>query len=289
MPHVTTHYRVIVTAGHHRQPRNTQKWIEPYDASNVEAVPGTAMNPFAPPQLTYTADGSPHTADFVFWSAGDGTNGQTSTGQTLNTTVGTAPLTLVAWYLPEGGGPGGPGSGYIVDAFSDALNDFVDDDFVKVSPDDALSTDANVVGYVPTGSDEELAAVPGVIHTGERFEQWIGGHPSGNVDDLQHGEDGYAIATYHNEHLPIPKIPQYEAGVKILWGIINDAPGAVLGPNGPVPVDPGWRTLLERISAAAGVAAMARGMHGAAEVRRVAANEVTAAAKQFTAHVERQL
>ncbi len=284
MPHVTTHYRVIVAAGHHRQPRNSQKWLEPYPASNVEAVQGTPMNPFAPPQLAYTDNGANQVANFLFWSAGDGTDGQTTTDPMLNTTVGTAPLTLVAWYLPPGGiGNGQPG--YIIDAFSDALNDFVDDDFVTVAPDAALTHDANVVGWVPTAHAESLTAVPGTIHTGETFEQWIGGHPSESVDGLPASESGYALATYHNHHLTLPKVGQYEQGVKILWGIINDGTGAVLGPNGPVPVDPGWGTLVQRINRAAALVALGEHTRSAAEVARIGVAEVAAATKAFDAHV----
>jgi hypothetical protein len=286
MPHVTTHYRVIVAAGHHRQPRNSQKWLEPYAASNVEAVPGTPMNPFAPPQLSYTVDGVTQVADFLFWSAGDGTDGQTTTDQMLNTTVGNSALTLVAWYLPEGGiGNGQPG--YIIDAFSDALSDFVDDDFVEVSPDAALTHDANVVGWVPTGNAESLKAVPGTIHTGESFEQWIGGHPSDDVDALNQKESGYAVATYHNRHLTIPKVgDQYQQGIIILYGVTNDAPGLGYIPgHGPVPIDPGWGSLLRAVGKAAGLVALSEGTAAAKEISRIAVAQVNAATKQFNAQV----
>jgi hypothetical protein len=288
MPHVTTHYRVIVAAGHHRQPRNSQKWLEPYLPSNVEAVAGTPMNPFAPPQLSYTADGATLVANFLFWSAGDGSNGQTTTDQQLNTTVGDAPLTLVAWYLPPGGvGNGQPG--YLIDAFSDALNDFVDDDFVEVSPDAALTHDANVVGWVPTGNAETLKAVPGSIHTGETFEHWIGGHPSDEVDALNQKESGYAIATYHNQHVPVPK-PGISAAAAwlILFGIINDAPGLQipLGGGGPVPVGP-WGPYLQRVARAAGVASLGGGMRGSAEIAKLALAEVEGATKELGAALNR--
>jgi hypothetical protein len=288
MPHVTTHYRVIVAAGHHRQPRNSQKWLEPYAASNVEAVPGTPMNPFAPPQLSYTDGGATHTANFLFWSAGDGVDGQTTTDQMLNTTVGTSPLTLVAWYLPQGGIGDGQ-SGYVIDAFSDALNDFVDDDFVEVSPDAALTQDANVVGWVPTAHAEHLKAVPGSIHTGETFEQWIGGHPTAEVDDLGASTSGYAVATYHNQHLQIPNIDddRYATWVKILYGIINDAPGAVWGPHGPHPVDPGWRALLDAVERSGGLAALGKGSEAAREINRIAVAQVNAAVKAFNVQMSK--
>ncbi len=289
MPHVTTHYRVIVAAGHHRQPRNSQKWLEPYPPSNVEAVPGTPMNPFAPPQLSYTGDGATQLASFLFWSAGDGTDGQTTTDQQLNTTVGNAPLTLVAWYLPPGGiGNGQPG--YIIDAFSDALNDFVDDDFVTVSPDAALTHDANVVGWVPTASAESLTAAPGSIHTGESFEQWIGGNPSSDVDALHESESGYAVATYHNQHLPVPHLGvNATAAWLILWGIINDAPGFQIprgGGGGGGPVGP-WGPYLQRILRATSVGSLGTPMAGHAEVAKAAFAEVEAATKELGAQLAR--
>jgi len=288
MPHVTTRYRIVVTAGHHRQPRNSTKWLEPYPANEVEAIPGTALSEFAPPTLGYTDGGAPATASFLFWSTGDGTNGQTSTSPTLSTTVGANALTLVAWYLPVGGGVPGNSTGYFIDAFSDALNDFVDDDFVSVSPDASLTSDANVVGWVPTANAEDLKAVPGSIHTGETFEQWIGGMPTGDVDDLTAKSDGYAIATYHRQTVPIPPVDdRYAEFVKILWGIVNDAPGAVLGPNGPIPVDPGWGALLERVFRAAVLASAGAKVHGSAEVRRIALNEVQAAVKELSGALER--
>lgn len=287
MPHVTTRYRIVVTAGHHRQPRNSTKWLEPYPANEVEAIPGTALSEFAPPQLSYTDGGSPATANFLFWSAGDGTDGQTTTSPTLSTTVGTAPLTVVAWYLPVGGGSG-TGTGYVIDAFSDALNDFVDDDFVTVSPDGSLTSDANVVGWVPTGNAEELKAVPGSIHTGETFEHWIGGMPTADIDDLAAKSSGYAIATYHAQHLRIPRLDdRYAEFVKILWGIINDGPGAILGPHGPIPIDPGWGALLVRIFQAATVAGAGAHMKAAPELRRIAINELNVAVKEFSARLER--
>ena len=59
MPHVTTPYRVISTAGHHRQPRSSAAWIEPNPQSDAEVVAGTTITPYAPPQLAYTAGGRP--------------------------------------------------------------------------------------------------------------------------------------------------------------------------------------------------------------------------------------
>ena len=284
MPQVTTRYRVIVTTGHHRQPRNGPAWAEPYPTiANSNAVPGSQGQAFAPPTIPYPPNSQTH-ADFLFWSAGDGTNGQTGTDPTFSYTVGNDPLTVVAWYLPEGGGVGDQ-TGYVIDAFSDALNDFVDDDFVSVSPDAGLTSDANVVGWVPTDNGETLTAVPGSIHTGEAFESWIGGHPVANTatDQLAQQASGYAVATYRRQNVPVPSnVGQKELLVwLILFGIINDAPGVEVHPGGGGgPVGP-WGPYLERVARAAAVASVGIRMAGGAEITRVALAEVQAATKQL--------
>jgi hypothetical protein len=53
-------------------------------------------------------------------------------------------LAVTAWYLPVGGGVGPGQSGYLLDAFSVAHGDFVDDSFVDVTSDPSLTSDANV-------------------------------------------------------------------------------------------------------------------------------------------------
>jgi hypothetical protein len=285
MPHVTTHYRVITTAAHHRQPRSSAAWIEPNPQSDAEVVAGTMITPYAPPQLAYTAAGQAQVATFLFWNATDGASGQTSTSQTLTQTVGSAPMTLTAWYLPPQGNGNGTHTGYTIDAFSDALDGFIDDTFVEVTTDPSLTSDANVVGWVPTAAAETLRAT-GAVHTGETFEHWIGGQPaSGDDDNLPAGENGVAIATYQGSAIPLPgkavKTGELAAWL-ILFGIINDAPGLQfpLGGGGPVPVGP-WGPFLERVTRAALVGSMAHQMHASAEIGRIAATEVLQAAQQL--------
>jgi hypothetical protein len=287
MPHVTTHYRVYAVAGHHRQPRNSVTWIEPNPQSDAEVVAGTTITPYAPPQLAYTDGGSPQVATFLFWSATDGTNGQTSTNQTLHQTVSTTPMTLTAWYLPPGGIGNGGGTGYIVDAFSDALGDFVDDTFVTVVGDPALTTEANVVGIVPTASDETLVA-NGSVHTGESFEHWIGGSANGDHDLLEARTSGVAIASYHRQQIQLPKTHVPSEGAIILFGVIQDGGGAILplGGGGPVPVGP-WGPFAEAAARAVAVGSLAHGMRGSAELSRIAFANVMESAKALGAAVER--
>jgi hypothetical protein len=288
MTHVETHYRVIVAAGHHRQPRSTATWIEPNPPSMSEQVQGTPYTPYAQEHLAYTdGNGQPALARFVFWSVTDGTNGLTVVNQQLHQPVTAGSMTVTAWYVPEGG-PGGNGPTFeFVDAFSDAAGDFVDDTFVTVTSDPSLTHDANVIGEVPTTVAETLQAT-GSISTGEVFEHWIGGTPTTDVDQIAAGSTGIAIATYRRpEPLRIPKLgDKYMEAVYILYGIINDAPGLVWVPgHGPHPVDPGWGTYLERVGRAATVSSLGAGMRGGAEITKVALAEVAAATKELDAQL----
>jgi hypothetical protein len=290
MPHVTTHYRVLVVQGHHRQPRNSTSWIEPNPQSDAEVVAGTTITPYAPPQLAYLDGGQARVANFLFWSASDGTDGQTSTNPVLNQTIAANPMTLTAWYVPPGGlGPGG-GPGYILDAFSDALGDFVDDTFVTVTSDPSLTNDANVVGIIGTSTQQTLVAT-GSIHTGENFEHWIGGSPNGTTDTLAAGTSGVAIATYHKQHLQLPNLGSHaQEGQVILGGIAVDGGGwayPIGHPGGGGPVGP-WGPYVQRVARAAFLGTLGSGMGSAAELARIALAEVADATKQLQARVEKQ-
>lgn len=295
MPHVTTHYRVIVTTGRHRQPRNHNTWIEPYPQSDAEVLSGSMITPYAPPQLAYMQDGQPQVATFLFWSATDGTNGQTTTSQTLTQPVGGAAMTLTAWYLPPGGiGNGGPG--YVVDAFSDALGDFIDDTFVTVrdasnTENAALTDTANVDGLVSTVNLDTLDAAIGVTSTHEAFEHWISvAEPdqtqpviAGQEDTLAAKTSGIAIATYHKSSIGLPT-PSSESEVWVILGGIAVGGGGYqfpLGhPGGGGPVGP-WGPFLARVVRAAGVGSLGSQFERAGDVSRLAFDEVQAATKQL--------
>jgi hypothetical protein len=162
MPHVSTHYRIYLGAAHHRRPRNPQPWVEPYPSSEVDVLQGGLLTPFAPPSLAYTPPGgTPTAAGFVFWSLSDGSGGRTQPSPALTETVGSSPLTLIAWYyLPASGGPGttNGGSAVLIGAYSVQNGNFVDDDFVTVLSDPSLTLAANVAGVVPTGADQSVQA-----------------------------------------------------------------------------------------------------------------------------------
>src|SRR5215471_3393268 len=127
------YYNIYLTAGHHRQPRNSPN-VDTVFSSSV-AYSGTANIP--PPQYIPHFD-SPMKADLIFWSV---TNGITGTiypaGPIPGQTADDSGLTITAWYLPEGG-DGNGGTAIIDDAFSAVLGNFIDDTFVTVASDPSL-------------------------------------------------------------------------------------------------------------------------------------------------------
>ena len=290
MPHVSTHNRVIAVSGHHRQPRNGPTFIEPYASGEADAEPGTIWKSFASPQLGYVSGGQQQQAEFLFWSASDGINGTTSADPQLSQLVGDLKLDLTAWYLPPGGtGPGG-GPGYLLDAFSVAHGDFIDDTFVDVTSDPSLTSEANVVGDISTVSAQTLLARGSVASTGESFEHWIAvstaNQPliaSGQQLDLPAKTSGVAIASYRKVAIPAPNLgglSAMEAWV-ILFGIIQDGGGLQYHPgHGPTPVGP-WGPFVASVARSAGVGVLSAGMSrsAAAQIQLIAAQEALAAAE----------
>lgn len=119
---------------------------------------------WASPTVPYVdSNGNPQIANFAFWSITGGTSGAlVSTNNTAPVVdVGTADVFATAWYLPGGGGPGGPG--IFIDAFDIDLGNFVDDDFVNVVPNELhdgvpVTSTANNQGCVPTDVARDIGA-----------------------------------------------------------------------------------------------------------------------------------
>ena len=292
MPHVSTHYRIYLGAGHHRRPRNAQPWVEPYPSGEADVTSGGGITPFAPPTLPYTPmGGSTVEAGFAFWSVSDGSGGRTQASPALNETAGTSPLTLIAWYyLPPGGGGNGGGTAVLIDAYSVLHGDFVNDDFVTVTSDVSLSAAANVDGVVPTAVAETIQAF-GSIPTGEGFEHWVttpgGTSAVGDILTAPAASGGFAIAMYRHSGITIPKVDLPREGVMILFGVVNDASGVVIplgGGGGPVPVGP-WGPFVARMLAAINLHAGAVGLspRGATRVREAADGEIAQAAQELAA------
>ena len=252
MPHVTVNYEMFLPSGHHRQPRNAS-----IDLNLAPTAGGDVSDPgfYTPPyfsQLPYTLGAGGGMAKLLFWSVTDGTSGQVLPPSPFTQTVGASALTITAWYFPVSG-PGLPGPSEIIDdAFSANLGRIIDDTFVTVSSDPALTSDANVIGVVPTTVAETLVAVSSVPSTGEPFSQWIlndGLHPVNNSTlQVPMGTDGIAIAIYQQPPpgtRPSLNLPssQYAIWQYVDYGTMVD--------GGPHPWNPYLNQLMSAVALAA--------------------------------------
>ena len=209
MPHVTVYYKMHVPAGHHRRPRSN-----PADLTLAQTAGSDVSNPgtYTPPffaQLPYDLGGH-GMAKMLFWNVSDGTHGQVLAPAPFDQTVSENPLTITAWYVPVTG-PGVAEPGIIGEAFSAALGKFIEDTFVTVASNPAqvndadLTSDANVIGFVPTDGERRLQARLTVTSTTEPFGRWILNDAGMPLDDatltVKAGGTGIAIAIYQTKAL----------------------------------------------------------------------------------------
>jgi hypothetical protein len=283
MTHVDIASRLIQPAGHHRQPRSSTTWTALPGGSSFESPSGSFVNA--------TASLVPD-AQFVFWSASDGSGGQTTSSTSIHQEVSSTALAVTAWYLPVGG-MGGPGqSGYLLDAFSVAHGDFIDDSFVDVTSDASLTSDANVIGWVPTARTQTLVARGSVQSTGESFEQWIGIPAADKTATASEGASGFAIASYKKATFRVPSFNDRE-GWLIFGGVAVDGSGFVVplgGGHGGGPVGP-WGPFMERVVRAYATGVLASGMESTEgrDIQLKAATEIANAAKANVAAVKKQV
>ena len=201
MPHVTVNYEMFLPGGHHRQPRNTSIELNLAPTAGSDTPNGGFYAPPFFPQLPYSPAAG-DIAQLLFWSVTDGAHGQVLPPASFNQQVGGSDLTITGWYYPfSGSQSGGGGSTSILDdAFSANLGRFVDDTFVDVTSDPSLTSDANVIGTVPTKVDETLVAKSSVPSTMEPFSQWLLNYVQkpANETTLQvpKGTTGIAVAIY---------------------------------------------------------------------------------------------
>jgi hypothetical protein len=283
MTHVDIASRLIQPAGHHRQPRSSTTWTALPGGSSFESPSGSFVNA--------TASLVPD-AQFVFWSASDGSGGQTTSSTSIHQEVSSTALAVTAWYLPVGG-MGGPGqSGYLLDAFSVAHGDFIDDSFVDVTSDASLTSDANVIGWVPTARTQTLVARGSVQSTGESFEQWIGIPAADKTATASEGASGFAIASYKKATFRVPSFNDRE-GWLIFGGVAVDGGGFVVplgGGHGGGPVGP-WGPFMERVVRAYATGVLASGMESTEgrDIQLKAATEIANAGKANVAAVKKQV
>lgn len=295
MPHVSVHYKVIIPAGHHRQPRNANGELEPYPSSEVDVDEPGNISPLYVPEIQYTYNGATGMAHMIFWSVTDGTQGQTYPAGTLTQSVGSSPLTITAWYYPTGGD--GPGRTVIIDdAFSAIKGDFIDDTFVTVTSDPSLTSQANVVGVVPTAKAQTLQASASVNSTPEPFSKWISygaGTANNNVINVPAGATGIAIAVYEKSDINIPKIDPDAFGAiygTIIGGVAVDGGGAIIINGKPHPIDPWGPLMINLVNASlASAASKHLGRSTQAEMQKIAAQSVLEAIKVAVPKIEKKI
>lgn len=284
MPDVTTEYRLLQPAGHHRQPRSHATSVLLTGGGTAPEIPGATGSRDA---IEYSDK------QFVFWSVSDGTTGLTTANPHVDYTVSTAAMRVTAWYLPVGGSGDPAPPGFLVDAFSVAAGDFVDDDFVTITSDPSLTAQANVAGFVPTERTQTGRAVDAIGPEG--FEHWIGASSAAGQDaTFTRGDRGFAIATFKRpEHRAIPNLGDLDialvAGI-ILGGVKVDGGGIIIRPGGGAdPVDP-WGPLFVRLARAVALGRLGAGLRGATAkaVRQAAAVELKAAAEAITKQAGKQ-
>jgi hypothetical protein len=235
VPHVTVYYTMYLTSGHHRQPRNTSSELELAPTGGGDISPGGTISPSFFPTLPYTDGTITGTATCEFWSVTDGTSGQVLAPAAFTQTVGTSPLTITAWYFPTGSGSGSGGTEIIDDAFSANLGEFIDDTFVDVTSDPSLTSQANVVGIVPTGEAETLKAYVNVVSTTEPFSRWVMNGTFMMTGDttlnVPQGTQGIAVAIYQNPPSSRPPVTVPPPSIYNPWWWIQSWWG--VGPDGP--------------------------------------------------------
>ena len=280
------YYNIYLTAGHHRQPRNSPS-VDTVFTSSV-TYSGTANIP--PPQYIPHFD-SPMKADLIFWSVSNGVTGTIyPAGPIPGQTADDSGLTITAWYLPEGG-DGNGGTAIIDDAFSAALGNFIDDTFVTVTSDPSLTSEANVVGIVPTAKAETLKAYPSVASTGEPFAKWMSfgaGAAVGDTINVPAGSVGMAIALYQSPP-PIQR-PHVTGSIygTLIGGVAVDGGGKIVINGIPHPVDP-WGPLVIKLVNASLVTAGSRTMGGGGkQVRQIAARSVVSDIREALRSIEKE-
>jgi hypothetical protein len=157
MPQVTDFYKCMPAGTIASRATNADMNLAPQSGGDV-TNPGVHTPPFSP-ELPYTIPAGSGMAKLLCWNATDGTHGQVLPPVACTQQVGANRLTITGLYFPiSGPGVVGDGSAIIDDAFSAALGHFIDDTFVTVTSEPSLTSDANVIGVVPTTNAVTLEA-----------------------------------------------------------------------------------------------------------------------------------
>src|SRR5579862_2431209 len=130
MPNVHTRYVTWVSRGKRHHGSAAIDITTPTD-SILQS--GGDYQPWAASQISWNDSSGQQTGYFAFWSfTGTADGSLVSTAASPKVNVGNDAINAIAWYIPAGDGGGGPG--LFIDAFDVDIGNFVDDDFVTVTP-----------------------------------------------------------------------------------------------------------------------------------------------------------
>jgi hypothetical protein len=198
---------------------------------------------------------------FAFWSiTGEEGGGRVSRNRFETVAAASNALVATAWYLPPGG-PGDHGGqpGIGIDAFDVDRGNFIDDDFVTVTPDAGLNAAANWDGWVPTAQAETISAVNPIHNAATArdipFDSWMELDPpapaAGTALSPPIGSNGTALAMYKT-----PALRQFNRDsltdelvfILLFGGVkVDGRGGGILPGGGIVPIGP-WDPLVARLS-----------------------------------------
>jgi hypothetical protein len=206
MTHLTASERVFTRDPHHRRPRpaGDPGWRDVAIFASGEPVGGTTYSPHPDAPVSLEWPDPSHIQTHGAWTVTDGAYARSDGPIHPFSDVASArPNTsLLAWYYDFSGGVGnGHGSELVVDELLVTTQSLLDDDFVTVVGDAALTTQANSDGYLSTNVNQVLQAAPDIGPI--TFERWLffgtgaSAPTPGNTEfDVLAGTNGLALAAY---------------------------------------------------------------------------------------------
>lgn len=266
---ITTNY-IVYTPGHRRHHAGSQTQLVPTVSGTATAGDSYPVTAFA--SLPYMGANLP----FAFMAVSGAANGSqlyTNPG-TRNIAVGSTNIKVLVVYAPAGG-IGGNGVGVFVDAFNVDICDFSDSDFMSVyngtTLNGALTAAANNDGVVPSDEAQDLRSYNAVDSV--PFLQWqkLGGATVNVVDyNLARLETGFVLAFYQTPapiNIPRPDDTAKAGYIYVSPGVLVDAGGVVIGPDGkPHPVGP-WGPLVAKLLSTVTILSAATNMTKAVQVK----------------------